>query len=132
MVCSSFLKAASQQWQRGVCRVRALGYLHHLLTSDYVGLAIKQLLASVGGVLQLGPGVKGVACGGKAEKVREAFASVMHAVVELASKQPVACIDTIAKLCIVPYTRSAQTIITTKDIDMTCHLHAVNISCTCS
>ncbi len=86
-------------------RVRALGYLHDLLTSDYVSLAIKQLLASVGSVLQHGPGVKGVACGGMAEKVRDAFARVMHAVVELASKQPSACINTIAMLCIVPYTR---------------------------
>ena len=97
--------ASSQQWRRGVCRVRALGYLHNLLTSESVGLAVKQLLASVGSVLQQGPGAKGVACGGMAEKVREAFASVMHAVVELASKQPAACIDTISMLCIVPYTR---------------------------
>lgn len=105
MVCSSFLRAARQQWRRGVCRVRALDYLHQLLTSEYVKLFIKQLLASVGSVLLQGPGVRGVACGGMAEKVREAFASVMHAVVELASKQPVACIDTISMLCIVPYTR---------------------------
>ena len=88
-----------------MCRVRALGYLHQLLTSEYVRLFIKQLLASVGSVLLQGPGVRGVACGGMAGKVREAFSNVMHAVVELASKQPVACIDTISMLCIVPYTR---------------------------
>lgn len=105
VVCSSFLKAARQQWRRGVCRVRALGYLHDLLTSDYVRLFVKQLLGSVGSVLQQGPGVRGVACGGMAEKVRETFSSVMHAVVELASKQPAACIDTISMLCIVPFTR---------------------------
>ena len=105
VVCSSFLKAARQQWRRGVCRVRALGYLHQLLTSNYVQLFIKQLLASVSSVLQQGPGVKGVACGGMAAKVREAFSSVMHAVVELASKQPAACIDTISMLCIVPFTK---------------------------
>lgn len=73
--------------------------------SKHVNLAIKQLPASAGSMLQHGPGVMGVACGGMADKVREAFASVMHAVVELASKQPTACIDTISMLCIVPYTR---------------------------
>lgn len=105
VVCSGFLKAARQQWRRGVCRVRALDYLHALLTSNYVQLFVKQLLASVSSVLQQGPGVMGVACGGMAEKVREAFSEVMHAVVELASKQPAACIDTISMLCIVPFTR---------------------------
>ena len=41
-----------------------------------------------------------------AQPVRESFANVMHAVAELASKQPAKCINTIAMLCIVPYTRS--------------------------
>ena len=103
--CSSFLSAAEQHCQRGKCRVQALNYLHSLLTSDYSGLAVKQLLASVGAVLQHGPGVKDVACGGMADKVRESFAMVMHDVVELASKQPVVCIDTITLLSIIPYTR---------------------------
>ena len=58
-------------------------------------------------VIQSGPGVKDIACGGMAQQVREAFAGVMHAVVELASKQPSKCINTIAMLCVVPYTRSA-------------------------
>ena len=85
--------------------MRALGYLHQLLTSDSVSLAVEHLLASVGAVLQQGPRVRDIACGGMAGKVREIFASVMHAVVDLASKQPAACINTIAMLCIVPYTR---------------------------
>ena len=46
-----------------------------------------------------------IACGGMAQPVRQAFANVMHAVVELAGKQPAKCINTIATLCIVPYTR---------------------------
>ena len=85
--------------------MRALGHLHRLLTSDSVALSVEHLLASVGAVLQQGPGVKDIACGGMAARVREAFSSVMHAVVELASKQPAACINTISMLCIVPYTR---------------------------
>ena len=109
--CDGFLAAASQQWRRGVCRVRALGYLSKLLTSGYVSLAVDHLLASVGVVLRQGPRVSDIACGGMAGKVREAFAEVMHAVVELASKQPSACINTIAMLCVVPYTRLVYIII---------------------
>ena len=105
MSCDSFLAAASQQWRRGVCRVRALGYLNQLLTSEYIPLAVEHLLASVGAVLQRGPGIEDIACGGMAQPVRMAFSEVMHAVVELASKQPTACINTIATLCIIPYTK---------------------------
>ena len=56
-------------------------------------------------VIQRGPRVSDIACGGMAQLVRKAFANVMHAVVVLASKQPAKCINTIAMLCIVPYTR---------------------------
>ena len=56
-------------------------------------------------MIQKGPGVRDIACGGMAQQVREAFAGVMRAVVELASKQPAKCINTIAMLCVVPYTR---------------------------
>ena len=85
--------------------MRALGYLHRLLSCGHVGGAVKHLLGSVGVVLQHGPRVSDVVCGGMAHAVREAFANVMHAVVELASRQPSTCINTIATLCTVPYTR---------------------------
>ena len=88
-----------------MCRVRALGYLQQLLSSQQVSNAVEHLLASVGAVLQQGPRVSDIACGGTAHSVRETFANVVHAVVELSSKQPAACINTIAMLCIVPYTR---------------------------
>ena len=107
--CASFLSAASQHWRRGMYRVHALNYLHSLLTNNYASLPVKQLLACVGCVLQQGPGIKDVACGGMADQVREAFSSVMRDVVELASKQPSACIDTITMLSIIPYTRYVQT-----------------------
>lgn len=66
---------------------------------------ILSLPPSHSSVIQRGPGVSDIACGGMAHPVREAFANVMRAVVELASKQPSKCINTIAMLCIVPYTR---------------------------
>ena len=124
--CESFLAAAAQQWRRGVCRVRALGFLNELLTNGYVSLAVDHLLASVGAVLRQGPRVSDIACGGMAGKVREAFAEVMHAVVELASKQPSACINTIAMLCVVPYTRYGR-----KSTVVTAVSSVYHAACTC-
>ena len=68
-------------------------------------MSVYHLLASVGATLRQDSCVPDIACGGMVEKVHEAFAEVMYAVVELASKQPSACINTIAILCVVPYTR---------------------------
>ena len=62
----------------------------------------------VGVVLRDGPRVKDIACSGRVDEVRSAFSEVMQAVVELASNQPAACINTIALLSIIPYTREEE------------------------
>ena len=49
-----------------------------------------------------------IACSGLVQQVRDSFANVMQAVAKLASRQPVACINTIAVLCTVPYTREEE------------------------
>lgn len=86
----------------------ALGFLQTILTSHHLGATVEHLLACVGGVLRNGPCVKDIACSGHVTRVREAFADMMHAVVELASRQPAACINTIALLSIIPYTREEE------------------------
>ena len=100
--------AASQQQQRSVDRVRALGFLQSILTVQQLGSTVEHILACVGGVLQNGPHVTDISCSGNVPHVRNVFADVMHAVVELASIQPAACINTIALLSIVPYTRKEE------------------------
>ena len=87
----------------------ALRYLCPLLSGEHICVVAEHVLACVGRVLQQGPKVNDVACGGMAQPVREAFAEVICAVVQLASKQPAACINAIAALCIIPYTRFVPT-----------------------
>jgi hypothetical protein len=106
--CTSFLSAASQQRQRGIGRAQALEFLQTVLTSHHLPATMEHLLACVGGVLQNGPCVKDIACSGHVTRVREAFADVMRAVVDLASHQPSTCINTIALLTIIPYNRSEE------------------------
>ena len=79
-----------------------LTFRHHL------GLVVKHILACVSTVLLHGPHVKDIACSGLVQQVRDAFGNVMHEVAKLASCQPVACINTIALLCTVPYTREEE------------------------
>ena len=69
---------------------------------------VEHLLACVSDVLRNGPCVKDISCSGYVSQVREAFADVMRAVVELASHQPSACINTISLLSIIPYTRNEE------------------------
>lgn len=106
--CHKFLLAARQQRERSLHRVHALGCLQDLLVGQQLGLAVEHVLVCVGSVLQHGPRVKEVACSGMIGPVRKAFLNVMHAVVDLASRQPAACINTIALLCVVPYTREEE------------------------
>lgn len=88
--------------------MRALEFLRAVLTSTHLPTLIEHLLACVGGVLRNGPCVKDIACSGHVSEVRSAFGDVMQAVVELASNQPAPCINTIALLSIVPYTREEE------------------------
>ena len=106
--CHKFLLAAKKQRERGSHRVLALGFLKDLLVRQRLGLAVEHVLVCVGSVLRHGPRIKDVACSGMISAVRNAFLYVMHAVVDLASRQPAACINTIALLCIVPYTREEE------------------------
>ena len=108
MSSSSFLSAASQQQLRAIGRRRALEFLQSLLTTQQLGATVEHILACVGGVLQNGPHVTDIACSGQVTQVRDAFADVMHAVVEMASRQPASCISTIALLSIIPYTREEE------------------------
>ena len=68
-----------------------------------------------------------IACGGMALPVREAFANVMYAVVELASRQPAKCINTIAMLCIVPYTQYGEHTCTCTCIHVYAHCAHIHI-----
>ena len=62
----------------------------------------------VGVVLRDSPRVKDIACSGRVDEVRSAFSEVMQAIVDLASNQPAACINTIALLSIISYTRGGR------------------------
>ena len=87
----------------------------------------------MGGVLLNGPHVTDITCSGLVSQVRDAFADVMHAVVELASHQPVSCINTIALLSIIPYTREEESCLVrsglVKLLDHLCSLSNLPVGC---
>ncbi|XP_066272380.1 LOW QUALITY PROTEIN: probable E3 ubiquitin-protein ligase HECTD4 [Branchiostoma lanceolatum] len=106
--CSSFLSAASVRWQRGNSRKQALVHMVELLTAAARVGGATHLVSAVTSVLQHGPKVEELTCGGMVNQVREAFAETMTSVVQLASTYPVACSNSIGLLCVIPYTRAEE------------------------
>ncbi|XP_071790886.1 probable E3 ubiquitin-protein ligase HECTD4 isoform X2 [Asterias amurensis] len=104
----SFLSAARVRWRRGNTRKQALVHIKQLLlAASKVGGAM-HLLAAVTAVIQNGPRVDELACGGMVDEVQQTFSETMTSVVTLAGAHPVACANSIGLLCTIPYTRREE------------------------
>ncbi|OWF52164.1 E3 ubiquitin-protein ligase HECTD4 [Mizuhopecten yessoensis] len=103
-----FLSAAQTRWRRGNTRKQALVHMKELLTAASRVGGATHLVAAVTAVLQHGPCVEELTCGGMVNQVREAFAETMTSVVQLAAHYPIACCNSIGLLCIIPYTRAEE------------------------
>ncbi|XP_013380029.1 probable E3 ubiquitin-protein ligase HECTD4 isoform X2 [Lingula anatina] len=106
--CESFLAAAKVRWKRGQTRRQALVHMRELLTAASRVGGATHLVAAVTSVLQHGPRISELTCGGMVNQVRDAFAETMTAVVQLAARYPIACCNSIGLLCIIPYTRAEE------------------------
>uniref|UniRef100_A0A8C6YBB9 HECT domain E3 ubiquitin protein ligase 4 n=1 Tax=Naja naja TaxID=35670 RepID=A0A8C6YBB9_NAJNA len=89
---SSFLLAAQTRWRRGNTRKQALVHMRELLTAAVRVGGVTHLVGPVTMVLQGGPRIEELTCGGMVEQVQEAFGETM----------------TIGLLCTIPYTRSEE------------------------
>ncbi|XP_022104608.1 probable E3 ubiquitin-protein ligase HECTD4 isoform X2 [Acanthaster planci] len=104
----SFLSAARVRSRRGSTRKQALIHIKQLLlAASKVGGAM-HLLVAVTSVIQNGPRVNELACGGMVDEVQQAFSETMTSVVTLAGAHPVACANSIGLLCTIPYTRREE------------------------
>ncbi|XP_014675681.1 PREDICTED: LOW QUALITY PROTEIN: probable E3 ubiquitin-protein ligase HECTD4 [Priapulus caudatus] len=108
VACQSFLSAAQVRWRRGHTRKQALVHMKELLTAACRVGGATHLVAAVTSVLQHGPRIEELTCGGMVEEVREAFAETMASVVQLCARYPLACCNSIGLLCIIPYTRNEE------------------------
>ena len=113
--------------------MQGLEFLQSLLTGDQLATTIEHILGCVSRVLHTGPHVSDISCSGLVNHVRNAFANVMLAVVELASHQPVSCINTISLLSIIPYTYEEESCLVrsglVKLLDHLCSLSNLPASC---
>ncbi|TRY90504.1 hypothetical protein DNTS_002641, partial [Danionella cerebrum] len=105
---SSFLSAAQTRWKRGGTRKQALVHMRELLTAAVRVGGVTHLVGPVTMVLQGGPRVEELTCGGMMEQVQEAFGETMSSVVSLCARYPIACANSIGLLCTIPYTRQEQ------------------------
>ncbi|XP_077866440.1 putative E3 ubiquitin-protein ligase HECTD4 [Saccoglossus kowalevskii] len=106
--CKSFVSSAGIRWRRGNDRKQALIHMRELLTAASRVGGGTHLVAAVTSVLQSGPRIEELTCGGMADHVREAFAETMTSVVQIAARYPIACCNSIGLLCIIPYTRTEE------------------------
>ncbi|PIO29274.1 hypothetical protein AB205_0167670, partial [Aquarana catesbeiana] len=105
---SSFLLAAQTRWRRGNTRKQALVHMRELLTAAVRVGGVTHLVGPVTMVLQGGPRIEELTCGGMVEQVQEAFGETMTSVVSLCARYPMACANSIGLLCTIPYTRSEE------------------------
>ncbi|XP_063396384.1 probable E3 ubiquitin-protein ligase HECTD4 [Mytilus trossulus] len=103
-----FLSAAQTRWRRGHTRKQALVHMKELLTAAARVGGTTHLVAAVTSVLQRGPCVDELTCGGMVDHVREAFSETMTSLVQLAARYPIACCNSIGLMCIIPYTRAEE------------------------
>ncbi|XP_064424272.1 probable E3 ubiquitin-protein ligase HECTD4 [Latimeria chalumnae] len=105
---SSFLLAAQTRWRRGNTRKQALVHMRELLTAAVRVGGVTHLVGPVTMVLQRGPRIEELTCGGMVEQVQEAFGETMTSVVSLCARYPIACANSIGLLCTIPFTRSEE------------------------
>ncbi|XP_029685253.1 LOW QUALITY PROTEIN: probable E3 ubiquitin-protein ligase HECTD4 [Takifugu rubripes] len=105
---SSFLSAAQTRWRRGSTRKQALVHMRELLTAAVRVGGVTHLVGPVTMVLQGGPRIEELTCGGMVEQVQDAFGETMTSVVSLCARYPIACANSIGLLCTIPYTRSEE------------------------
>ncbi|CAB1321868.1 unnamed protein product [Coregonus sp. 'balchen'] len=74
---SSFLSAAQTRWRRGSTRKQALVHMRELLTAAVRVGGVTHLVGPVTMVLQGGPRIEELTCGGMVEQVQEAFGETM-------------------------------------------------------
>ena len=100
-----FLEAVGIRRERSVSRKYALTFMKELLKSAVVAGGGTYLVNSIAFLIQSGPRLYELTCGGFVEKVREAYGEIMILLVHLSSKFPLACKGSIGILCTVPYER---------------------------
>ncbi|XP_041456057.1 probable E3 ubiquitin-protein ligase HECTD4 isoform X4 [Lytechinus variegatus] len=103
-----FLSAVKARHQRGWSRQQALVHAHRLMTTAGRSEGYAHLVTAITSVLQQGPRIDDLKCGGFVETVRQAFSDAMTAIVQLATHHPTDCAYSIGLLCTIPYTRSEE------------------------
>ncbi|XP_071497133.1 probable E3 ubiquitin-protein ligase HECTD4 [Diadema antillarum] len=103
-----FLSAVKARHRRGQSRQQALVHAHQLMTTAGHSEGYAHLVTTVTSVLQQGPRIEDLVCGGFVETVRQAFADAMTAIVQLATCHPTDSAYSIGLLCTIPYTRSEE------------------------
>ena len=103
-----FLEAVDSRREKSVSRKYALMFMQQLLSSAVPAGGGTYLVNTISALIQAGPKLNELTCGGLVNNVREAYGEVLTKVVHLATKYPLPCKGSIGMLCTVPYDRSDE------------------------
>ncbi|KAL5256674.1 hypothetical protein ACHWQZ_G011808 [Mnemiopsis leidyi] len=104
--CETFLSAAKLRHTRGKARSKALRLMHQLLTKADQAKSVTHLVQDIAMMLRCGPRCEELYCGGMTEQVRHDFSSTLQLLVKLTASHLVQCSETVALICIIPFSRT--------------------------
>ena len=103
-----FLEAVGSRREKSVSRKYALMFMQQVLSSAVPAGGGTYLVNTIAALIQEGPKLDELTCGGLAKNVREAYGEVLTNIVKFTSKHPIPCRGSIGILCTIPYDRSDE------------------------
>ena len=105
ILSNEFIEASRTRKIRGICRKQALNIMKTMLqSSDTVGSGT-YMINTISFLLQDGPKLDDLTCGGMKNEVLELFSQVLTHIVAKSSQNMLHCKTSICILCIIPYSR---------------------------
>ena len=105
---NEFIEAAKTRKSRGLCRRQALTIMKKILQLSYSNGSGAYNLNAITSILQYGPKLEELTCGGMKNQVLELYSDLLSCIVNLSSFNSHICRTSLCLLCIVPYSRAEE------------------------
>ena len=105
---NEFIEAAKTRKSRGLCRRQALNIMKKILQLSYSNGSGYYNLNAITSILQHGPKLEELTCGGMRNQVLELYSDLLSCIVNLSSFNSHICRTSLCLLCIVPYNRAEE------------------------
>ena len=105
---NEFIEAAKTRKSRGLCRKQALTIMKKILNLSFSNGSGTFNLNAIASVLQNGPKLEDLTCGGMRKQVLDCYSDLLSHIVTKSSNNSHICRAGICLLCIIPYNRDEE------------------------